>query len=163
MTDSKEQVTGRSIKALAPKPSDAIKAMVAGLRELPNTRYRVDMNTYGTVRDDPNTGRCTCYGCAATYTVHELAAQSPSASTMSKRLTRASLLDLQQDEMADFEDAIDLFRRGKPYRLFEFYDLSSVAPWGLRRMQEWYLMNSNWDDQLPLIEDYAKKLEAAGL
>jgi hypothetical protein len=153
-----EEQKTRSIKELAPKPSDAIKAMLTGLRELPNEKFQVDMSTFGTWRNG------ICFGCAATCAVYQLTGRKPSVAIMGGIDGQARQLGLNYEMLFAFEDAIDLFRCGNPQEVLYFYGLE---PEGGRESlwsrQDWLLGTDNWEGQLPLIEAYVQKLEAAGL
>ena len=103
---------------------------------------------------------------------------------------RASLLgarfgaDVEETDVSTFEDALDDFRSGIPVTLFQY--LGVTAPEGFFSTKEeylqavqvrefsdwdnaddsatgWYLGNNDWEEQLPLVEAYAERLEAAGL
>jgi hypothetical protein len=154
----------RLIKDLAPKPSDAIKAMLEGLRTLPGCDFEVDMATFGDTTWKWQKDRQVeiCCGCAATCAVHQLAHKKPDPSHMGYR-TRANYLGLYYGDMRNFEAAIDDFRRGNASQLFWYYDLGSVdVSAEFWYSQPWCLNNNNWPDQLPLIEEYRQKLVVAG-
>jgi hypothetical protein len=155
----------RLIKELAPKPSDAIKAMLEGLRTLPGDDFVVRMHTFGDTTSRRQDGEWVdiCCGCAATCAVHRLAHKKPDLEHIMCR-NRSPYLGLHFADMRDFEDAIDEFRKGNVSQLFWYYGLASVdVSSELWSKQLWFLQDSNWEEQLPMIEEYVKKLVAAGL
>lgn len=149
----------RPIKELAPKPSDAIKAMSAGLRELPDEKFVIDMGTFGCSRNG------ICFGCAATCAVYQLLDSSPNPLSMCAGiLGQASWFGYDYDTLYDFETAINAFRSGKPSHLFRFYGYTiEDVPAELWLSQWWLLDTDDWRWQLPSIDRYVEKLEAAGL
>jgi hypothetical protein len=149
-----EEQKTRSIKELAPKPSDAIKAMLEGLRELPGDEFEVDMGSFGRTSGD------VCYGCAATCAVFRLGGKVPRSEVMLGFTAQADYLQLNVHELRKFEIAIDHFRMGFPWQLFAFYRVPFNTTFAQR--QPWCLQQHNFEEQLSQIEEYIRKLEAAG-
>lgn len=137
----------KSIKDVAPKMSDAVQAMYNGLRSVRfNPLLHVNMETFGK-KYGP-----FCIGCAATYTLMELDG-GPSAAIFGKLLTskdRASTFKFDQQDVLDFERAIDYFRRGLHHNLYNFYNV----PMEIRHQIQLpiiYLINKDWKSELPNI------------
>jgi hypothetical protein len=147
----------RDIRELAPKPSDAIKAMLDGLAELPRGNFIVDMGTYGRADGE------ICYGCAATCAVHKLAGKTPDPSYI-YQAARPYRLDLEPIQLEYFEEAINLFRMGMPWTLFDFYGLMDpvVLEEEFTVAQPWMMTNQNWRGHLRFVREYQQRLVAAG-
>lgn len=162
-----EEQTVRSIKELAPKPSDAIQAMLDGLQALSGDGFRVNMNTYGEVRNSlVGSSPPVCFGCAATFAAHWLAGKEPNASLLRSREGRAMHLGFLYTDLEQFERAIDAFRYGRIWPLLSFYGvydaMINTAGLALTIAQPWYLTNSDWLSQLPAIEAYRARLVELG-
>jgi hypothetical protein len=152
----------REVRELAPKPSDAIKAMIAGLRGIPSDSFVVVMSSFGGT--GYINGRNVCFGCAATCAAHKLAGKQPSCKHITDEQQRAEYLDFDPQDLMDFEIAIDDFRQGWLGELLEdYYGLDrQKLPDELTADQPWDLHSNNWQEQLPAIEAYVAELEAAG-
>lgn len=153
----------RTIKSLAPKPSDAIKAMLDGLREIPSAEFSVDMGTYGGHEHDsgPNV---ICCGCAATCAVHKLAGKAPHLDYIDQEM-QPEYLGFWEVDLYRFESAIDSFRVGYPGSLFAYYGLygsDSEVLASLASDKPWRLLTENWEPQLSKIEEYLERVVAAG-
>jgi hypothetical protein len=158
-----EEQTTRAIKNLAPKPSDAIKAMIAGLREIPSEDFQLNMMTFGRVEE--RASRKICCGCAATCAVHKLAGRQPSVRYIGQS-QQSVYLGFEVRDLASFEAAIDQFRCGHPMGLFCYYygyeSVRRAVPTRLVDNQSWYLSTGEWKSQIPRIERYVEELELAG-
>lgn len=146
----------RSIKELAPKPSDAIKAMLDGLRDLPSDKFRVDMGTFGSTLGNQS----ICYGCAATCAVYKLADKVPGMQDVVSRAARSEHLRFSVQELDAFEGAINAFRMGFMGDLFRFY---GVMDRYVHPSTFWSLGTYSWPQQIEAVEDYYKTLVALGL
>lgn len=157
------ELKNRSIRELAPKPSDAIKAMLAGLRDMPSDSFHVNMGTFGRVDWDSSGGRYICCGCAATCAVFKLAGKVPTRDSIYRDAGQALYLGLNFPDIVEFENAIDAFRVGNATWLLRYYHgrLLGIPDefWG---RQFWYMSTDSWKTFLPQIEEYVAKLEAAG-
>lgn len=130
-----------------------------------------------------------CFGCAATCAVFALSGELHNsdfpAVVLGEPDDRASLLsdrfhtDVRETDLHEFENALDNFRRGYPVPLFAYFGVT--APVGFLSTSEeclaknpewsdlyegvagWHLDTGDWEEQLPLVEAYAERLEAAGL
>jgi len=107
----------RKIKDLAPKPSDALQAMVDGLKaQSKRDDFEIDMRTFGMK------GMTICFGCAATCAIQQLAGIDFTMKTgISCEMYRAETLNLEIGEMSRFESVIDNARCGNLSNLLRFY------------------------------------------
>ena len=155
----------KSIIELAPKPSDALNAMVRGLLKASRRKtFNIDMSSFGEIRDG------ICFGCAATCTIQELSgvAFKPSSGRL-ERDTRADLIgyanplaDITYYDLMNFEHAINSFRCGSPRDLIDYYkiplpDIEQITGHDL------YMCDHNWEEQIPVVRTYIKHLEKMGL
>jgi hypothetical protein len=85
------------------KPSEIVMAMVNGLK---NAHYNVHMDTFGDYKDG------ICFGCAATNTICEIFQKKFTIDNILGRKSRADFLECDYVFLCDFEEAIDLLRRG---------------------------------------------------
>lgn len=161
----------RSIKELAPKPSDAVRAMIDGLQEFSKSLdFQVAMDTFG--RWDNG----ICFACAATCALYKLAGRSPTDSPKSLegslnrlRFLRIDYYNWWVSSGVTFEGVMDRFRTGNVYPLFLYYEVDPpefvfdnpvYTSFG---STPWYLNNLNWREELPQVEDFYKRLVDLGL
>lgn len=130
-----------------------------------------------------------CFGCAATCAVFALSGELHNsgfpAAVLGDPDDRASLLsdrfhtDVEETDLHEFENALDNFRRGYPVPLFAYFGVTAPAGflstraeclsanylswYALHGTTGWRLETDDWEEQLPLVEEYAERLEAAGL
>lgn len=111
------------IKALAPKPSQAIKAMIRGLKKADKRKdFEVDMETFGQLVNKPD--GMVCVGCAATCALQEMAKKRFRPTTgfdVDDLVTRADCLEISPFEVEIFESVIDRLRTGSPDTFIMFY------------------------------------------
>lgn len=137
-------------KELLPKPSDAIQAMVDGLREVSKRNdFIVNMETFGTIIDN------VCHGCAATSVVLKCFPDAPVST--SKRYNEY----YEIDGWAKFESVINELRIGDIDYLFDYYDLFDQIIYPIQPLPQ--LETDNWESGLPAYEAYAKQLRDLGL
>lgn len=162
-----EEQTLRSIKELAPKPSDAIKAMIDGLEQLPNDQFQLDMSTYGY---RPGWGHI-CYGCAATCALFQLGGRHPeeigrAINDFDDRLLSLRISREDFDRYGyDFEMAIDHFRGGRVDALYRYYGMDADdhrIPW-VAPDEAWGMSTRNWREELPKVKAYLARMIEAGL
>ncbi len=121
------------------KPSEFLQAMLDGVaRALSDPACGVEMSTFGSSSDN------ICYGCAATWALHALAAKDPETEALRARsLTGWYPYGYFGDQASEqcaprFETVIDCARRGSLAELAEFCGLApaELANWECR----WYLV-----------------------
>jgi hypothetical protein len=152
----------KAIKELAPKPSDALQAMVDGLRtQSKRSDFKLMMSTYGSF--DEKTG--ICYGCAATCTIQELAHQNLTIANIKRSEKRANALSFYPLQLMYFESAIDSVRTGTFDELEDYYELKRGTLQGLHDDNDfyWYLSDINWEEYVPAIERFIKLLQENNL
>jgi hypothetical protein len=139
------------------KPSQALQAMVDGLRATKDKHdgYTevVDMTTYG--KWSPISD--VCYGCAATYALRALCpvdGEFEMPETMAQAKEDAS-------GVSAFEWAIECARQGQLKRLFAFFNVPPDTR--LKTSMRWALYNDTWEAQLPKVEETIKDLQARGI
>lgn len=148
----------KTMKDYAPKPSDAIRAMIDGLRASKTwDRFHVDMGSYG-----KNIG-VTCYGCAATCAIQQATGIMFHWNGIAQPSLRASKVNVTLDDLSEFEIAIDAFRRGAVEWIFRYYEILPEDTPRLYGSESWALHGNDWEDELPLVEKYLEKVIAAGL
>ena len=93
------------IRKEVPTLSSAIRLMVAGLKEIPNDSFIIDMDTFGDsdIHD-------VCYGCAATCAIQQLADKRLDAGNIMLSKDRAGYLGFKQKELSQFEAIINCLR-----------------------------------------------------
>lgn len=138
------------------KPSEAAQAMVDGLRiQSKRSDFKIDMDDFG------STDGKICFGCAATCAIQVLNKKDFTVEDLrSRAISRRQAVRAAADKVARFESAINCFRMGVPIGLFNFFDIDYPA---FTRSQNWYLDDDNWEDQLPKVEAYIKKLKSRNL
>lgn len=158
----------RSIFELAPKPSDAVKAMIDGLEQFPDDQFQIDMSTYGY---KPSWADSICYGCAATCALFQLGGRRPEAVGVALNVfeDRLEALQISRDDFQrgayDFELVIDSFRCGRTTPLYAYYGTDPDdprIPW-IDAAEMWRLSTGNWRDQLPKVKAYLVRMIEAGL
>ncbi len=156
------------IRDIVTKPSQAIHAMCSGLeRQSQREDFIVDMYTFGYSDKD------FCYGCAATCAVQEIAGKNllPSDFSIGNDLAPWALtsrvLNLELQEVAEFEKAIDEARCGNLTWLFHFFGIKEYQDESIFE-HEWLegvaraMSTDNWRDLIPAYREIAKKLASEG-
>ena len=144
----------KSIKELIEnKPSKAVQAMLDGLLEQSKrSDFEIHMSSFG-IADNK-----ICYGCAATCTVQKLAKKNLTIKNIDTTESRAAKLKFDFYELHEFELAIDDLREGDPTYLFSFCKVQAKYPID----PDFTLNSDDWQEQIPQIETYIKKLQDAG-
>ena len=156
-----------SIREVCPKMSDAIDAMIKGLREILGDNFKVDMESFG------HANRGVCYGCAATCAIQQIAGKlfTPDDLEYAYMVAKkATALDMNKEEMLAFETAIDQFRMGNIWFLLKFYGIRAessginiLLPNGSKVMMgSWYMNTRDYKAQLLFIEEWNNQLKQAG-
>jgi hypothetical protein len=145
----------RLIKDIAPKPSDAIQAMIDGLLEQSERNdFKIDMGSFGGFK------KGVCCGCAAVCCVQKLAGVDFKDEYSITLAGQSELSGFDSSDLDDFENAVDFLRMGY---LLPFFAYWQMVPPDMFLVDEWYLHDEDWREQLPLIQNYCDKLKAAGL
>jgi hypothetical protein len=151
----------RSIFELAPKPSDAVRAMIDGLREHSKREdFKINMAYFGlkptlSLLGDSN----ICYGCAATCALQKITGVTLVWETI-EEVGRVKAYDLQYGDMKTFEIAIDGLRCGELNSLFSYYGVPQIRWFDFNLP---HLKTDSWEAGLPRYEKLYKKLIEKGL
>lgn len=97
------------------KPHEIVMAMVDGLK---NVHYKVQMRTFGFNENG------VCCGCAATNAIYEISKKKFTVDNIEDRELRANFLECEYYFLNDFEETVDLLRRGH-HRSF-LYNLKAI-------------------------------------
>ena len=124
----------KTIKEHYPTIRSAVEGMINGLRGHTELGLQINMGTYGGRIGD------VCFGCAATCAVLNADPSLPIHQTDR---------ELKIEDIIRFETCINEFRLGYAWSLQSFYGLKPDD-----RCQNWCLTNKNWEEQLPLIEEW---------
>jgi hypothetical protein len=138
---------------LAPKPSDALKAMLRGLEKMDSrSDFKIDMDTFGLVIKTSHI--VACFGCAASCTVLELLeVKDINYALFPRVLGRAEWLDINEQELVKFELAIDAFRTGYPCPLLDFYNVKPSLIKKIALLMPFVgLTTFDWKKQIPVVE-----------
>ena len=157
----------KSIKELCPKPSDAVMAMVNGLRKQSKRKnFRIRFSSFGSREYADGTDKIICFGCAATSAIQFIANKNFTGEEIDTRAERGEFLGFDKNELQDFEEAIDNLRNGWVRALFFFYGLNYSDYFALlqpmkERLED--LHDLNWKEEIHHYEDFANKLKEIGL
>ncbi len=149
----------RSIFNLAPKPSDAVRAMIEGLEQHSKREdFFVDMGHYLMVDSEQR----ECFGCAATCALQQITDRGLQANDFDYRRTssRSEVFNIDGYEINCFEEAVDQFRRGDVSSLFKFYGIPLIR-WVNFKLP--VLETDNWQIRLPQYKKFLKILISKGL
>jgi len=158
----------RLVRELAPKMSDAISAMVIGLH-IQNNRdtFTVDMETFGDTAEARSGMGEICFGCAATCAAQQLAKINLDADIIVSITVRAAALDIEANDLAEFELAIDSFRKGHILRLMDFYDYTVEQRTVVYNIADEIVLTAlstlHWKDHIGNYMAFAQELKARGL
>lgn len=143
------------IKDKISKPSQALQAMIDGLRtQSQRYDFKIRMGTFG------HSDGAICFGCAATCAVQEIAQTNLSVSAMHYFVDRAAALNFELSGFAEFEGSIDTARYGDMGRLFEYFDLDYSK--GQNYNIDLVLRDDDWEKVLPNYEALVARLEKDG-
>jgi len=144
------------------KVSAALQAMIDGLKlQSQRKDFRVDMSTFGTFYDPENKEIPVCFGCAATCTVQQLSKVNFTDSQIDSLEERSFLTIQNSNDLDRFEDAIDCARMGNLISIFNYMD--NLKSYELSDSNRWLLCTDNWQEQLPLVQDFVEMLKLKGL
>ena len=156
------------------KPSQAIRAMVVGIRQQSRRKkFVVNMTTYGLAGRDG-----ICYGCAATCTIQKLARKNFKPKDLSSKivnglihppfLTRENVAaewgNTTRAVVSKFEHVINEVRQGRLKQLFEFFELGGCIPPYITYYigKDYVLLDGDYLRNLPNFLKLAARLEKDG-
>lgn len=148
----------KKIKQYIKLPSEALRAMVDGLTEQSKRPdFEIDMGSFGEWSDLD--GKPVCFGCAATCTIQKITGHNFGLDEIGDREDRAKALKDSEEDLHDFEHAMDSARNGYLSKLFEYFGYRCPEDFvGV----EYDLKNYNWQGQLSLVEDVILRLQEEG-
>lgn len=141
-------------------PSYTLRTMVQGLlNHSKRENFRVAMNTFGAYDDTYE----ICFGCVATVTIQELSGRSFDGREINNVWSRARFLELKEELLDEFEDAVDAARCGELSRLLMYFNVPEAKGISNIFKGRWELLTDDWQDQLPAVLQAAEELEKLGL
>jgi len=156
-------MSGQTFRELCKdKVSTALQAMIDGLKfQSQRKDFRVDMSTFGDFSDLGNRGNPVCFGCAATCTVQQLSKVNFTDSQINSLKERSRLTIRDSDDLDRFEYAIECARLGDLISIFDY--MGARASRELIDDNRWLLRTDDWQEQLPLVQDFVDMLKSKGL
>lgn len=150
------------IKDLCPKPSDALQAMVDGLKNHSKREgFSVSMSTFGSAVGS------ICVGCAATCAIQQATGINLTSKSIEDVQARSRRLRVGKEDLYRFEGVIDSVRLGDLQELFDYYCMGEIYS---TRILKWktvqglpQLYTDFWEEDLPTYEKLIKKLKKIGL
>jgi hypothetical protein len=94
-----------------------------------------------------------CSGGAATVTLIKILDMSFAPIELSDESARAGLMQTDRRDLLDFEEAIEMFRRGRLFAIEGYFGLTPTTtncPWNLQ--------NNNWKTELPEVIKFWEQL-----
>ncbi|CBA17877.1 hypothetical protein AHIS2_p070 [Acaryochloris phage A-HIS2] len=156
-----------TFKTFCPKISDAIQAMYDGLLDQDNrgSDYGIDMCHYVTQRHN------VCFACAATCAIQKATGFTIEPNMISIMKNSASTADfkddfeLEFDELADVEDALDGFRSGAPDCLLEYYEVDpdEIPEKLFEDMENIWLTTEEWRTEIQALPPIIQALKEINL
>ena len=144
------------------KVSTALQAMIDGLKfQSQRKDFRVDMSTFGDFSDLGNRGNPVCFGCAATCTIQQLSEVNFTDSQINSPGERSRLTIRNLNDLNRFEYAIDYARTGDLIHIFEY--MGNLDSHEFSHDKQWVLYTDDWQEQLPLVQDFVEMLKLKGL
>lgn len=139
-----------SILKYAPKPSDAVLAMINGLEEhSKREEFIVDMESFG-MRRQKSASTWFCIGCAATCALQKLTGVTLTAENICGSYARANALGFTDQDMLDVEMMYESLRRGDPSVMYGMYGIPHFIP----HFELPHMKTSNWREVLPKYKEY---------
>ena len=130
----------------------ALQFMVDGLkRQSERKDFKVAMDTFGHYSEG------TCYGCAATCTIQEIAKKDLNELSLDETESRAQDLKFDLKQLDRFESFIDDARIGNLENLFAFMKKNTLHKPSYDG--RFYLNTNDWESQLPKVEKLIAELK----
>ena len=144
------------------KVSAALQAMIDGLKlQSQRKDFRVDMSTFGTFYDPENKEIPVCFGCAATCTVQQLSKVNFTDAQIDSSSGRSRLTIHNSNDLDRFEEAIDYARMGDLFSIFDY--MGDRDSHEFSDDNRWLLCTDDWQEQMPLVQDFVDVLKSKGL
>lgn len=142
------------------KPSNAVQAMIDGLRDADNIEsFKVDMETYGNAKNG------TCFGCAATATIMKITGVEFTEESILSETKRSFACDMGKDDLNDFEIAIDWLRESTVLPLLKYMNTpnANLLVKKINTMELPCLMTNSYRQHLPKYEKLVEYLKSVNL
>ena len=162
----------KRMRDVCPNPSDAVRAMVMGLRTARQTsNFFVDMDVYSHVNSWSD--KKICYGCAATCAIFEslnlwagmgMREYAASRGRGNEEVDAAgveSLTGVAWTDLKRWESTIDALRLGDPGCIYRYYGVDLSKYVNIPNLP--LLGNSYSEAELQKYEAFADALKTAGL
>ena len=154
----------RKIKDIISKPSQAIRAMVEGLKAQSLRKdFVIEMGTFGSLQDQ------LCAGCAATCAIQQIAGKNFTDWRIEKVLSRANFLYFEMGDLDYFEAIIDFIRQAEGLEcLFHYFgiDTYSLGEYEYKAIGRAFnnlpVMTTYQESQCAEYESFASLLESFG-
>ena len=152
----------KKITDIISKPSEAVDAMIAGLRRQSRRKnFEIKMATYGS-----SVGKI-CFGCAATCTIQELAHKNLPPESMSLEMLRAEFLGFNTVDLSEFESVINNLRNGYVYHILSYFEVKQELIDEVQHSSFYITLpvldTHNWKEKLPPYVKFSKYLKSLGL
>lgn len=143
------------LKTIKGKPSVALKHMVTGLLKQSRRRnFEIAMSVFGIANDK------TCFGCAATCAVQNIANKNYPPASINHICDRSDYLNIIQEELKKFERAINCARLGELEPLFDFCGINDI---NVSKFEtNFHLCDDDWKKQIPTVKETIAALKKAG-
>jgi hypothetical protein len=129
----------------------AIKALIDGLiRHESIDKFQLDLDCYGTLGHWEDETYC---GGISALVLIELSDLSFAPGQLESEYSRADLMYTDKRDLMEFEEAIELFRRGMLQPIEQYFGLPVS---GIKK--DWNLQNDTWKDELPEVIYFWEKL-----
>jgi len=156
-------MSGQTFRELCKdKVSTALQAMIDGLKfQSQRKDFRVDMATFGGFSNSGDKGSLVCFGCAATCTIQQLSEVNFTDSLIGSSSGRSRQTIRNSNDLAGFEEAIDCARMGNLISIFNY--MGDRDSHEFSDDDRWFLGTDDWQEQLPLVQDFVDMLKLKGL
>ena len=156
-------MSGQTFRELCKdKVSTALQAMIDGLKfQSQRKDFRIDMSTFGDFSDSGDKENPVCFGCAATCTIQQLLGVNFTDLRIESLKERSRLTIRNSDDLDRFEDAIDNARMGDLIPIFDY--MGNLDSHELIDDSQWILNTDDWQEQMPLVQDFVDMLKLKGL
>ena len=153
-------------------PSNAIQFMLDGLRTQSKRKdFKIDMNSYGAfdiikpaTRNERK--KIICYGCAATCAIQQIAQKNLIPGMIGDYDTRAQWLGFDEDELKQFEWALDSFRMGAFTKILNFFGIyaDETKQFFTDKYSNYFLTSgTDWENYIGETENIIADLKERGL
>ena len=169
----------KPIRDLAPKPSDALGALVRGMRKFQHgsPTFEIDMSAFGRFYGKGAHLPARTCGCAANVTLQILTGRRFTPTALGLRGAQypintvflfeqiAPVFDMTAADVRAFCLMIERFRLGRPDDIERFYGVT-LPKWAIRKLRRLRILAENrksWPIRLRRLDEITKQLKQEGL